>query len=166
MSGGASSWSFREEDAQRLQAILARFLRDASARTALIVDRTGQLVATVGEVPVFDPTAFASLTAADFSANDQLARMLGEPEFGALFHQGERESMYLADIARRVILVVLFDNRTTLGLVKLRVKHAVGELNQLFTAMFDREGAGSRGPAMESEFLGEAEDEIDKLFGA
>jgi hypothetical protein len=104
VSGGASSWSFREEDAQRLQAILARFLRDASARTALIVDRTGQLVATVGEVPVFDPTAFASLTAADFSANDQLARMLGEPEFGALFHQGERESMYLADIARRVIL--------------------------------------------------------------
>src|SRR6185312_10757159 len=126
VSAGASSWSFREDDAQRLQAILTRFLRDASARTALIVDRAGQLVATVGEAPVFDPTAFASLTAADFSASDQLARMLGEPEFGVLFYQGERESMYLADIARRVILVVLFDNRTTLGLVKLRVKPAVG----------------------------------------
>jgi len=166
VSAGASSWSFREDDAQRLQAILTRFLRDASARTALIVDRAGQLVATVGEAPVFDPTAFASLTAADFSANDQLARMLGEPEFGALFHQGERESMYLADIARRVILVVLFDNRTTLGLVKLRVKPAVGELNQLFTAMFERDGTGAKGPGMASEFLGEAEDEIDKLFGA
>ena len=166
MSGSASSWSFREDDAQRLQAILTRFLRDASARTALIVDRAGQLVATVGEAPVFDPTTFASLTAADFSANDQLARMLGEPEFGALFHQGERESMYLADVARRVILVVLFDNRTTLGLVKLRVKPAVGELNQLFTGMFERDGTGARGPGMASEFLGEAEDEIDKLFGA
>jgi predicted regulator of Ras-like GTPase activity (Roadblock/LC7/MglB family) len=166
VSGAASSWSFREDDAQRLQAILNRFLRDASARTALIVDRTGQLVATVGEPPVFDPTAFASLTAADFSANDQLARMLGEPEFGALFHQGERESMYLADIARRVILVVLFDNRTTLGLVKLRVKPAVGELNQLFAAMFERDGSGAGGPGIEAEFLGEAEDEIDKLFGA
>ena len=163
---GASSWSFREEDGQRLQAILTRFLRDAGARTALIVDRTGQLVATVGEAPVFDPTAFASLTAADFSANDQLARMLGEPEFGVLFHQGERESMYLADIARRVILVVLFDNRTTLGLVKLRVKPAVGELNQLFVAMFERDGAGASGPGMATEFVGEAEDEIDKLFGA
>jgi predicted regulator of Ras-like GTPase activity (Roadblock/LC7/MglB family) len=166
VTGGASSWSFREEDAQRLQAILNRFLRDASARTALIVDRTGQLVATVGEAPGFDPTAFASLTAADFSANDQLARMLGEPEFGVLFHQGERESMYLADIARRVILVVLFDNRTTLGLVKLRVKPAVGELNQLFAAMFGRDGAAASGPGMATEFVGEAEDEIDKLFGA
>jgi len=52
VSAGASSWSFREDDAQRLQVILTRFLRDASARTALIVDRTGQLVATVGETPL------------------------------------------------------------------------------------------------------------------
>ncbi|HET7599187.1 MAG TPA: roadblock/LC7 domain-containing protein [Gemmatimonadales bacterium] len=162
---GASSWSFREDDAERLRGVLTGFLRDAGARTALIVDRTGQLVATVGEAPAFDPTAFASLTAADFSANDQLARLLGEPEFGALFHQGERESMYLADVARRVILVVLFDNRTTLGLVKLRVKSAVGELNRLFTAMFERDGAGAA-PAVESGFAGEAEDEIDRLFGA
>ena len=122
---GASSWSFREEDSDRIQAILNAFLRESNARTGMIVDRTGQMVAVVGEEPTFDPTAFASLTAADFSANDQLARMIGEPEFGSLFHQGEKESMYLADIARRVILVVLFDNRTTLGLVKLRVRQTV-----------------------------------------
>ena len=77
------------------------FLRESNARTGLIVDRTGQMVAIVGESITFDPTAFASLTAADFSANDQLAKMIGEPEFGALFHQGEKESMYLADVARR-----------------------------------------------------------------
>jgi predicted regulator of Ras-like GTPase activity (Roadblock/LC7/MglB family) len=120
----------------------------------------------VGEPVAFDPTAFASLTAADFSANDQLARMLGEPEFGALFHQGEKESMYLADIARRVILVVLFDNRTTLGLVKLRVRQTVVELNQVFTDMFERADQSANAPQVERGFLGEAEDEIDKLFGA
>ena len=160
---GASSWSFREEDSKRIQGILNSFLKESNARTGLIVDRTGQLVATVGEAPTFDSTAFASLTAADFSANDQLAKMIGEAEFGSLFHQGEKESMYLADVARRVILVVLFDNRTTLGLVKLRVKAAVGELNQVFAEMFTRDGGGS--PRVESGFLGEAEDEIDKLFG-
>ncbi|MEO8294494.1 MAG: roadblock/LC7 domain-containing protein [Gemmatimonadota bacterium] len=160
---GASSWSFREEDAKSIHAILVEFLRESSARTALIVDRTGQMITTAGEAPTFDPTAFASLTAADFSANDQLAKMIGEPEFGALFHQGEKESMYLADIARRVILVVLFDNRTTLGLVKLRVKNAVGELNRVFEEMFSQDGAGRS--HVETGFLGEAEDEIDKLFG-
>ncbi|HSE66376.1 MAG TPA: roadblock/LC7 domain-containing protein [Gemmatimonadales bacterium] len=161
---GASSWSFREEDSTRIHGLLGQFLRESNARTAMIVDRTGQMVAVVGEEPVFDPTAFASLTAADFSANDQLARMIGEPEFGALFHQGEKESMYLADIARRVILVVLFDNRTTLGLVKLRVKQTVLDLTQVFHEMFTRSTPSTS--QVEAAFLGEAEDEIDKLFGA
>lgn len=160
---GASSWSFREEDARRIDGMLVDFLRESNSHTALIVDRTGQLIATAGEPPRFDSVAFASLTAADFSANDQLARMLGEPEFGSLFHQGDKESMYLADIARRVILVVLFDNRTTVGLVKLRVKHIVKELNDLFNELFARE---STGPHVESSLLGDADDEIDKLFGA
>jgi predicted regulator of Ras-like GTPase activity (Roadblock/LC7/MglB family) len=161
---GASSWSFREEDAARIGVLLSNLLVDANARTALLVDRTGQMLATVGEPPQFDPVAFASLTAADFSANDQLARMLGENEFGALFHQGEKDSLYLADIARRVILVVLFDNRTTLGLVKLRVRAVVESLSALFTARFAREAAGER--RVETGFVGEAEDEIDKLFGS
>ena len=160
----SASWSLREDDAARIRAILEGLLSEANARTALLVDRTGQMLATAGEQPTFDPVAFASLTAADFSANDQLARMLGEPEFGALFHQGEKESLYLADIARRVILVIRFDNRTTLGLVKLRVRSVVTRLSALFTEMFERQDAES--PRVEAAFLGEAEDEIDKLFGS
>lgn len=161
---GASSWSLGEADAERIVALLTAFLRESNARTALLVDRTGQMVATAGEPPEFDATTFASLAAADFSANDQLARLIGEPEFGSLFHQGEKESMYLADVARRVILVVLFDNRTTLGLVKLRVKSAVHQLNQVFLDMFNR--SGTTQPQVETGFVGDAEDELDKLFGA
>src|SRR5512135_2911159 len=108
MPVGAASWSFTEDDFGAITQTLQKFLLESNARCALLVDRTGQLVATVGEQPHFDPTAFATLTAADFSANDQLAKMIGEAEFASLVHQGEKESMYLADVARRVILVVLF----------------------------------------------------------
>src|SRR6185436_2384860 len=139
---GAASWSFNEQDFKQIQQQLTAFLRDSNARCALLVDRTGQLVATVGEPPKFDPTAFASLTAADFSANDQLAKMIGEPEFASLVHQGERESMFLADVAKRVILVVLFDQRATLGLVKLKARSAVEQLTKVFEEMFNRVGTG------------------------
>jgi predicted regulator of Ras-like GTPase activity (Roadblock/LC7/MglB family) len=154
----AASWSFTEDDFGAITQSLQRFLHDSNARCALLVDRTGQLVATVGEQPTFDATAFATLTAADFSANDQLARLIGESDFTTLFHQGERESMYLADVARRVILVVLFDNRTTLGLVRLKVKQAVDDLTELFTRVFARP-TGEGAPNV----LAGADDEIDKL---
>ena len=160
---GASSWSFREEDFNAISGHMSALLRETNVKSLLLVDRTGQVVANVGEPPKFDPQAFASLTAADFSANDQLAKMIGEHEFSSLFHQGEKESMYLADIAHRVILVALFDNRTTLGMVRLKVKVTVEELSKLFEAMFTRSDTAA--PKLEGFASKEAEDEIDKLFG-
>jgi predicted regulator of Ras-like GTPase activity (Roadblock/LC7/MglB family) len=160
---GAGSWSFSENDFKLIQGHLQAFLRESNARCALLVDRTGQLVATVGDPPQFDSAAFASLTAADFSANDQLAKMIGEQEFASLVHQGEKESMYLADIVKRVILVVLFDQRTTLGLVKLKGRATVGQLNKVFEDMFNRVGTGPT--SAQKGLLEGAEDEIDKLFG-
>jgi predicted regulator of Ras-like GTPase activity (Roadblock/LC7/MglB family) len=160
MPVSASSWSFTEDDFGAITKALERFLADANARCALLVDRTGQLVATVGQRPDFDPTAFATLTAADFSANDQLAKLIGENDFSSLFHQGEKESMYLADVARRVILVVLFDSRTTLGLVRIKMRQTVVELTQLFEIVFARGGSADAVP----NILAGADDEIDKLF--
>jgi predicted regulator of Ras-like GTPase activity (Roadblock/LC7/MglB family) len=158
---GAGTWSLGESDHQRITEHLHGLLQESNARCALLVDRTGQLLAHVGDQLHFDPAAFASLTAADFSANDQLAKMIGEPEFASLFHQGEKESMYLADVGRRVILVVLFDQRTTVGLVRLRVKQTVIDLSKVFTEMFSRFAAGQQPrPLLEG-----ADDEIDKLFG-
>ena len=90
MSYGAASWSFTKDDQTAISQVLERFLSESQAKCALLVDRSGQLVATVGEQPSFDPQAFATLTAADFSANDQLAKLIGENDFNSLFHQGER----------------------------------------------------------------------------
>jgi predicted regulator of Ras-like GTPase activity (Roadblock/LC7/MglB family) len=161
MAVGSASWSFTEDDFAAITKALQRFLDDANARCALLVDRSGQLVATVGEQPRFDSTAFATLTAADFSANDQLAKLIGERDFNSLFHQGEKESMYLADVARRLILVVLFDSRTTLGLVRLKMKQTVEELTKLFEQVFNRPTSSQGGaPGL----LAGADDEIDKLF--
>jgi predicted regulator of Ras-like GTPase activity (Roadblock/LC7/MglB family) len=161
MGHGASTWSFEEDDLNAITASVERFLAETGARSALIVDRAGQLISTVGEPLGFDPTTFATLTAADFSANDQLARLIGETDFTTLFHQGERESMYVADVARRMILVVLFDNRTPIGLVRLKMKPVVEEL----TLHLDRAFARSRATGTQQpNILAGAADEIDELF--
>jgi predicted regulator of Ras-like GTPase activity (Roadblock/LC7/MglB family) len=161
MPVGAASWSFTEDDFAAITAAMQRFLEESGAHCALLVDRAGQLVATVGEQPRFDATAFATLTAADFSANDQLARLLGETEFNSLVHRGETESMFLADIARRVILVALFDARTTEGLVRLRARATVTDLTARFRELFAR---GESAASSHTGLLAGADDEIDQLF--
>ena len=162
MAGEAASWAFEAEDAERVDRLLRSFLAESEARAALLVERTGQLIGSAGECAHLDLPAFASLAAADFSANDQLAAMLGEQEFSSLYHQGERESLYLVDVARRVILVVLFDQRATLGMIRIRVRGVVRELAALFEELFARSPARAR---VEGAWADAAEGEIDRLFG-
>ncbi|MEO8910341.1 MAG: roadblock/LC7 domain-containing protein [Gemmatimonadaceae bacterium] len=161
MTVGTANWSFTQDDFTSITESLKRFLGDTNSRCALLVDRSGQLVTTVGESLSLDTTTFATLTAADYSANDQLAKLVGENDFSSLFHQGEKESIYVADIARRLLLVIIFDSRTTVGLVRLRMKDEIEELTLLVDRVFSR-GRGGAAPA--GHLLQGADDEIDKLF--
>jgi predicted regulator of Ras-like GTPase activity (Roadblock/LC7/MglB family) len=161
MTVGTANWSFTQDDFTSITESLKRFLGDTNSRCALLVDRSGQLVTTVGEAPGLDTTAFATLTAADYSANDQLAKLVGENDFSSLFHQGEKDSIYVADVARRLLLVIIFDSRTTVGLVRMRMKDEIEELTLLVDRVFSR---GRNSAASGGHLLEGADDEIDKLF--
>ena len=72
--------------------------------------------------PGVDTTSLASLTAGNVAATDGLAKLIGEKEFSILFHEGEKDNIHISLVAQRVILVVIFDERSSLGLVRLRVQ--------------------------------------------
>ncbi len=159
MTAGNKNWSFTPDDFSAITDSLKRFLGETNSLCALLVDRSGQLVTTVGDATGLDTTAFATLTAADYSANDQLAKLVGEKDFASLFHQGEK-SIYVADVARRWILVIIFDSRTTIGLVRLRMRAELDELTLLVDRVFSR----GRNGVEPKPLLAGADDEIDKLF--
>ena len=119
----------------------------------------------MGDVEALDMTALASLTAGNVAATDGLARILGEREFSVLLHEGEKENIHVSIVAQRVILVVIFGDRSSLGLVRLRVRQAGAELERTFAEITQRM---DREPVLHSGFeplLAEITDEyIDRLF--
>jgi predicted regulator of Ras-like GTPase activity (Roadblock/LC7/MglB family) len=161
------NWALFEEDFWAINTILQALIQSASARSVMLIDKTGQLVSSIGEPPGFDVTSFASLTAADFAANQQLAEMVGEQDFATLVHQGTNESLYLQLIANRVILVVLFDRKTSLGLVRLKARRSGEELLSVLNRLFDKlqyKNEEISSTTLGAEFAAEAESEIDHLF--
>lgn len=162
----AASWWFEEAEADRIEQLLQAFLRDSHSRCVLLIDRLGQILTSTGESPEFDSAAFASLAAADFSANAQLASMIGEPDFSSLFHQGARESLFLADVAKRVILVVLFDERATLGMIRIKVRRLIRDLNEVFGRAAPQMAAGPGDGPFRRTWADAAANEIDRIFGS
>jgi len=155
-----------EEEFQKIRQALQRLFQDASAKLVFLVDKNGQQIAAVGDMNSVDTTSLASLTAGNVAATDGLARLIGEKEFSILFHEGEKDNIHISIVARRVILVVIFDERASLGLVRLRVRRATTELEGVFEEIASKIESEKLTLAAELDapFSEITDDDIDRLF--
>lgn len=154
-----------EEEFNQIKQNISKLRVDANAKVVFLVDKNGQQIAAHGEIENLDTTSLASLTAGNVAATDGLARLIGEKEFSILFHEGEKDNIHISIVAGRVILVVIFDERSSLGLVRLRVKKAAQELNDIFAkimAKVEKEKSAIGG--FESPFAEITDEDIDSLF--
>jgi predicted regulator of Ras-like GTPase activity (Roadblock/LC7/MglB family) len=156
---GTPSVVMFEEEQQQIQAVCDRLHRDSNAIAILVINKDGQEIAHAGDTEHLDVTSLSSLFAGNVAATGGIAKLLSEKEFSGQFHEGEKTSIHMS-VAQRAILVVLFDTRSSLGLVRLRVKKAADDLNKVFDALVKKVAAGSNAP-----MLGEiSDDDIDNLF--
>ena len=149
-----------DEEVRQIAGICDRLTRDASAKAVFLIDKNGQLIAASGQSQHLDTTSLASLTAGNVAAMGGLAKLIGEKEFPTQFHEGEHESLHMSVVAGRVVLVVIFDARSSLGLVRLRVRKASEELAKIFEALAVKQAA----PGAQSPFAEITDDDIDNLF--
>jgi predicted regulator of Ras-like GTPase activity (Roadblock/LC7/MglB family) len=154
-----------EEEFRKIEAELQKLHTQANAKVVFLVDKNGQLIASAGETHDIDTTSLASLTAGNIAATGGIARLLGEREFTILFHEGEKDNIHISLIGQRVILVVIFDSRSSLGLVRLRVKKAAEALGKIFEEITQKvEKVKGEGKSEESIFAEISDEDIDNLF--
>jgi predicted regulator of Ras-like GTPase activity (Roadblock/LC7/MglB family) len=150
-----------EQQFQRIKNVLARLCVECAARVVFLVDRDGQPIAFHGDIGDMDTTSFSSLAAGNVAATTSMAKLIGEDVFPEVVHEGERESIFISVIGRS-LLVVVFDERSTLGLVKLRTKKASHEVASILEAI---RVDSANGRLDENSFFAEITDEdIDSLF--
>lgn len=149
-----------EEEFNQIQTIVGRLVKEANAQVVFIIDKNGQPIAEAGETEQLDTTSLASLTAGNIAATGGIAKLLRENDFSTQFHEGERRNIHIQLVGNRVILVVIFDYKTSLGLVRLRVKKASEQLNAIFESLEDKAKSGAHA----TPFAEITDDDIDNLF--
>lgn len=152
-----------EKEFKLITAVIERLTKEANGKVVFLVDKNGQLIASAGETEGLDTTSLASLTAGNIAATGGLAKLIGEKEFSILFHEGEKDNLHISIVAQRVILVVIFDQRSSLGLVRLRVKKAGDELENIFNSLLVKVEQEQEA-AVESPFAEITDEDIDNLF--
>ncbi len=126
-----------KKDLEKIDLCLNQVVSSSLAHSVLLIDRSGQLIAQHGSTPGIDILSLSALTAANFGATAEIARILGEEEFTLLFHKGKNENVYFSAIGEDVIMVTLFDNETSLGLIRLQINKIIDELSKILLSIFE-----------------------------
>jgi predicted regulator of Ras-like GTPase activity (Roadblock/LC7/MglB family) len=155
-----------EADHSRFMLILESLRTEANSKFVFLMDKNGQSIASSGVVGDADHSALASLAAGNVAATEGLAELIGEDEFSTLFHEGRHDSLHISLIANKVILLVIFDEHSSLGLVRLRVQQRLADLASAVGEMLARTQASAAMAPMPSAALAAITDEdIEALFG-
>jgi predicted regulator of Ras-like GTPase activity (Roadblock/LC7/MglB family) len=161
-----TSFVIYEEDLSRINACLSALQHKARSSAVLLIDTSGQLIATAGATDSLDTTPLASLAAGSIAAAGALAQLLGEQEFSFVFYDGERKRLHLSVIGRQAILLVLLDQNTAIPLVRLQVRKYSKEMERIFIDLAKRPDPvrGSGRSFSEAGFGQITEDDVENLF--
>jgi len=141
---------------------LTKLIKGAEAKCVLLVDKDGHLITRQGFTHSLDTTALAALLAGSFASTKEIARLVGEPEFSVLFHQGKKDHIHISLVGERSILVIIFDDRTTIGMVRLYAKEISAELAEILSKATTEERQQEE--KLSSDFKASVENKLDDIF--
>ena len=155
--------TFYENDVEQIDKLLGEFLRLSGAKCALLVDKDGHLVTRRGDVRNIDMDTISALVAGSFAATKEMARLLGEEEFSALFHQGQRDNIQLTLVGDRTLLTIMFDARTAVGMVRLYANETAKKLALIYKNAQER-GVSEDDPTLDKDYGDDAKRKLENLF--
>ena len=126
-------YSFGQEQLDRIEKILSENLIASGARCVLLINMAGNIIARCdnGECE-HDEYSLAALAAGNFGAVDAMAKIVGENEFSLLFHKGKTESLHFGKISDEFLLITIFGDEISLGLLRLKVSETIERIEDIW----------------------------------
>lgn len=150
-----------QDQADEIDAHLERMAYESEARCIILADMTGRLISEQGQAHEMNTQVLSALAAGELAATNEMARLVGEEaRFKLLLHEGERRSVYLSDIGGQMLLIIVFDKDTPIGLVRMILKNAVRDLQPII-AQARQADSTAMNEALGSDFAQLLEDELN-----
>ncbi len=152
-----------DKELTMISTVLAKLMNDTNATSALLIDKSGQVVTTQGTNTRRNATMLGALLAGVFSSSREVAKLLDEKDFRNIFQQGVQENIYTSMIEEQWLLVIIFDRLTHIGLVKVLSKKASDELGRILERV-RTDTSRKKASVVNVDFRSSVEDTIDLLF--
>jgi predicted regulator of Ras-like GTPase activity (Roadblock/LC7/MglB family) len=121
-----------KNEIRKLEKIISERLLDSGAEHVIVVDLSGNLLMQCGSLEMNDIFSLAALSAANFAATAEIAKLIGEEDFTLLFHKGDKRNIHFSRLGKDYLIVTLFNDNVSLGLIRLKLGSAVQQMSTVF----------------------------------
>lgn len=118
--------------------LLVDMISSTGALISLIISREGVCLSQAGELISLNTTALAALVAGMFAATKEVATIVGENQFSILLQQGDKRHIHISLVGKRAMMVVVFEDYTRIGKVRIAAKKAGEAIGLLLEAPVER----------------------------
>jgi len=146
-----------------ISTALNKLMNDTNATSVMLLDKSGQVIASQGTGVRRNATELGALLAGAFCSSRHIAELLGEKDFRTIFQQGVHENIYTTMIGEQWLLVIVFDKLTHIGLVKVLSKKASDEMGRILERV-RADTSRTKSSVINVQFRSSVEDTIDLLF--
>ena len=146
-----------------ISTALNKLMNDTNATSVMLIDKSGQVIATQGMGVRRNATSLGALIAGSFSSSRNIAELLGEKDFRTIFQQGVHENIYTTIVEEQWLLVIVFDKLTHIGLVKVLSKKVSDEMGRILERV-RADTSRTKSSVINVQFRSSVEDTIDLLF--
>ncbi len=127
---------FSEESFQQIISILDEFLNRSQAQLAIFADLNGYPVVYRGTTETADINGLTALAAGDFAATAEMAKLVDDqPRFRFLYHEGNTRCSYLCSVGDAYFLLIVFEKKVALGVVRVLAHYAVEKLQLMIQTL-------------------------------
>ncbi len=121
-----------KKDIVKLEEIISDQLLDSGAEHVLLADLSGNLIMECGSLEMEDVFSLAAVSAANFAATAEVARLIGEQDFALMYHKGGKRNVHFSRLAKDYLIITLFNDNVSLGLIRLKLGSAINEMGAIF----------------------------------
>ncbi len=146
-----------------ISEVISDLATKTRARAIIFADMNGHPITQRGTSTDIDISGLSALAAGDFSATAEIAKIIGEKQqFKFIFHEGEKFNAYLSNVGKDFLLILIFESRTALGMIRIYTKRAIATLSDVVVGA--KESDETTSSFVDVDFNKYLNEELDKAF--